>query len=92
MRPVTKTVLNVMLRRARRDRDEEKIGLLEAVLEDDHILDLVHEALNADFEYSTAGTKQAFGNPIQNFLKWLTDHREEVLAAVKLILTLLAVL
>jgi len=92
MRPVTKTVLNVMLRRALRDRDQERIGLLEAVLEDEHILDLVHEALNADFEYSTAGTKQAFGNPIQNFLKWLTDHREEVLATIKIIIQILMVL
>lgn len=92
MRPVTRTVLAVMLRAAKRERDQEKIHLLESVLEDNEILDLVHEAVTADYEYANAGTKQAFGNPIQNFLAWLTEHKTEVLAAVKLILTLLAAL
>ncbi len=92
MRAVTRTTLAVMLRSARRQRDQEKIDLLETVLKDDEILDLVHEAVTSDYEYSTAGKKQAFGNPVQNFLAWLTEHKAEVLAAVKLILTLLAVL
>lgn len=92
MRAVTRTVLVVMLRSARRERDQEKIDLIESVLKDDEILDLVHEAVHSDYEYKTAGTKRAFGNPIQNFLAWLTENKTEVLAVVKLILTLLAVL
>jgi len=92
MRAVTRTVLVVMLRTARRQRDQEKIELLETVLKDNEILDLVHEAVNSDYEYSTAGKNQAFGNPVQNFLSWLTEHKAEVLAAVKMILTLLALL
>lgn len=92
MKAVTRTVLAIMLRKARDQRDQEKIDLLEVVLKDDELLNLVHEAVNSDYKYSTAGKTPVFGNPVQNFLSWLTEHKAEVFAAVKLILTLLAVL
>lgn len=94
MRIVTKIYLRQELKRARREKSLERIALIEQVLQDDDLLDLVHEANQAEYDYVRDARVKAgvFGSPFQDFLSWLFENREAILAFILQIIQLFAIL
>lgn len=91
---VTKLHLRQELKRARADRNRERAAILEQVLGDEDLLQLVHEANQAEYEYVREARAKSglFGNPFQDFLAWLFENREAILAFILQIIQILSVL
>jgi len=91
MKLVTRIMLKAELRKARRHGDSERVELCQAVLEDGDLHELVAAAAEAEYQYEQDLKAGGFGDAIRNALQWVFDHKEEILAAAKLLLTILAV-
>jgi len=87
---VMRATLRLMHRRAERKGDQERADLLGHVLDDEELFDLVSESLSHDYEAEKE--PRTFGNPVQNLLKWLVDHQDQVFAAIKIALQIIALL
>lgn len=82
------------LRAAKKAKQLERIAVIEAVLEDGDLLDLVHEANLAEYEYvRESRTKSAvYGNLFTDFFQFLLENREAILEMILMFIQLFAIL
>lgn len=82
-------------RKAVLEKDQERVDLIDSVLDDPDLEDLVHEASYEEYAYRIGEKEivEAYGQgAFIKFLKWLVDHREEIFKFILTIIQLLSVL
>lgn len=94
MRIVTKMHLKQELKTAKKAKQLERVAIIEAVLEDDDLLDLVHEANQAEYDYvrDTRAKSAVYGNPFTDFFSFLFENREAIMEMILMFIQLFAVL
>lgn len=95
MRIVTKIHLKHELQLARKAKQQERVAIIEAVLDDPDMLDLVNEANVAEYEYvRDLRTKSGavYGNPFTDFFSFLVENREAIFQMIQMFLQLAVIL
>lgn len=95
MKIVTRIHLKRELKQAKREGNRERAAILEQVIQDDDLLQLVHEANAAEYEYVREARASAggnWGNPFSDFLSFLFENREAIMEMILMFIQLFAVL
>jgi len=94
MQILTRVWLKQELKRAKREGSKERQVIVEAVLNDSDLLELVHEANQAEYDYVKESRLKGgvFGGPFQDFLAWLFENRDAILAFILQIIQLFSIL
>jgi len=90
----TKIYLGQELKKAKKDGDKSKIAMLTQVLDDNNLVQLVHEANQAEYEYVRAARLKTglFGGVFQDFLAYLFENRTAILEFILQIIQIISVL
>lgn len=91
---VTKIHLKRELKQAKREGNRERVAILEQVLDDGDLLQLVHDANQAEYDYvrEARAVSTGWGNPFSDFLSFLFENREAIMEMILMFIQLFALL